>query len=91
MLLPHLSASFSNLPPSILTRLEIAGLYKQHIIRQNHEVSLFLRDENLIIPSDINYNLLPGMSTEVRQKLIEVRPGTLVSFSLQLSDSTDSF
>ncbi|KAK4705437.1 tRNA uridine 5-carboxymethylaminomethyl modification enzyme, partial [Phenoliferia sp. Uapishka_3] len=63
--------------PRILERLEIEGLYKQHIIRQTHDVALFLRDENLLIDPDLDYSLLPGMSTEVRQRLTLSRPTTL--------------
>ncbi|KAL8292984.1 hypothetical protein RQP46_000678 [Phenoliferia psychrophenolica] len=63
--------------PRILERLEIEGLYKQHIIRQTHEVALFLRDENLLIDPDLDYALLPGMSSEVRQTLTRARPTTL--------------
>lgn len=75
-MLPFVS-TLSTLPPKILERLEIEGRYKQHIIRQNHEVKLYLRDENLIIDPGLDYSRLPGMSTEVRQRLIEARPLTL--------------
>ena len=77
-LLPHVPL-LSTLQPKILERLEIEGRYKQHIIRQNHEVQLYLRDENLIIDPELDYTRLPGMSIEVRQRLIEARPLTLVS------------
>lgn len=80
-MLPFVS-TLSTLPPKILERLEIEGRYKQHIIRQNHEVKLYLRDENLIIDPGLDYSRLPGMSTEVRQRLIEARPLTLVRSSL---------
>ena len=83
-LLPHVPA-LTALPPSILERLEIEGRYKQHIIRQNHEVKLYLRDENLVIDPELDYTRLPGMSIEVRQRLIEARPLTLVSPSFFLS------
>lgn len=69
----------SDYSPSILERLSIAGLYKQHIIRQNHEVKLYLRDENLRIDESVDYNAMPGMSYEVRQRLNAARPTTLVS------------
>lgn len=80
--------SLSTLPPKILERLEIEGRYKQHIIRQNHEVKLYLRDENLIIDPGLDYTRLPGMSTEVRQRLIEARPLTLVGPPLRFPPSS---
>lgn len=64
--------------PRILERLGIAGQYKQHILRQNHDVRLFLRDENLIIDEDVDYMKMMGMSTEVRHRLTTARPPTLV-------------
>lgn len=44
---------------------------------QTHDVNLFLRDENLLISPDIDYSTLPGMSIEVRQRLMDHRPTTL--------------
>lgn len=82
----------SDYSPSILERLSIAGLYKQHIIRQNHEVKLYLRDENLRIDESVDYNAMPGMSYEVRQRLNAARPTTLVSpppCSCSAASSTD--
>lgn len=38
---------------------------------------MFLRDEQLTIDADIDYSLIPGMSTEVRQRLTLHRPATL--------------
>lgn len=67
----------SSFTPRILERLDIAGRYKQHIIRQAHDIELFQRDESLAIDPDLDYSLLPGMSFEVRQRLSEARPTTL--------------
>ncbi|GAA5827039.1 hypothetical protein JCM11251_002217 [Rhodosporidiobolus azoricus] len=79
-LLPHLSPHIpllSSLSPSILDRVAIAGKYKQHILRQSHDVALFLRDENLVIDEGVDYDNMPGMSMEVRTRLKEARPTTL--------------
>ncbi|KAK4054895.1 Mitochondrial Translation Optimization [Microbotryomycetes sp. JL201] len=65
------------LPHLIQERLRIEGLYKQLVIRQEHDVSLFLRDENLLLDPKLDYSNLPGLSTEVRQRLAEHRPTTL--------------
>lgn len=63
--------------------------YKQHIIRQMHEISLFLRDENLAIDESVDYDTMPGMSSEVRYRLKMARPATLVR-ALSLSSSCHS-
>ncbi|KAK4058045.1 Mitochondrial Translation Optimization [Microbotryomycetes sp. JL221] len=75
-LLP-LVPGLNDLPPLILDRLRIEGLYKQHVIRQQHDVSLFERDENLLLDPKLDYSTLPGLSIEVRQRLAEHRPTTL--------------
>lgn len=62
----------------MLNRLDIEGRYKQHIIRQEHVLSLFQRDENLLIDPSVDYSALPGMSIEVRERLMKARPPTLV-------------
>ena len=41
----------------------------------------FRRDQVLIIPDDINYCALPGLSTEVSTKLDQARPATLAAAS----------
>ncbi|GAA5992018.1 hypothetical protein JCM10908_000702 [Rhodotorula pacifica] len=72
-LVPGLEA----LSPMVIERVGIAGKYKQHIIRQAHDIALFMRDENLVIDESIDYDVLPGMSHEVRQRLKVARPTTL--------------
>ncbi|GAA5923535.1 tRNA modification protein MTO1 [Sporobolomyces koalae] len=67
----------STIEPKILDRIGIAGKYKQHILRQAHDIALFERDENLVIDSRVDYDALPGMSHEVRQRLKDARPQTL--------------
>ena len=62
--------------------------YKQHIIRQAHDIALFMRDENLVIDESIDYDVLPGMSHEVRQRLKDARPTTLVSLVFLPTRST---
>ncbi|BGP52826.1 Mitochondrial Translation Optimization [Rhodotorula sphaerocarpa] len=75
-LLP-LVPGLESLTPSVIERVGIAGKYKQHIIRQAHDIALFARDENLVIDEEIDYDVLPGMSHEVRQRLKDSRPTTL--------------
>ncbi|KAM0755862.1 mitochondrial translation optimization protein [Meredithblackwellia eburnea MCA 4105] len=75
-LLP-LVPGLESFPPQILERVEIEGRYKQHIIRQTHDVALFLRDENLVIDPELDYDELKGLSKEVRQRLMDARPETL--------------
>ena len=51
--------------------------YKGYLRRQSHDIEAFKRDEELIIPDTINYESLNGLSNEVRDKLLKIRPRTL--------------
>ncbi|MDA9717030.1 tRNA uridine-5-carboxymethylaminomethyl(34) synthesis enzyme MnmG [Candidatus Pelagibacter sp.] len=56
---------------------EINAHYKGYLIRQNADILAFKRDENLIIPENINYGNLSGLSNEVKAKFKQIRPKTL--------------
>ena len=59
--------------PSVETTLKYEGYLK----RQELEVARGLRDECRRIPSDFRYATVPGLSTEIVQRLSQVRPETL--------------
>ena len=56
---------------------EINAHYKGYLTKQNADILAFKRDENLIIPENINYSNLSGLSNEVKAKFKEIRPKTL--------------
>ena len=56
---------------------EINAHYKGYLIRQNADILAFKRDENLIIPDNINYSNLSGLSNEVKAKFKQIKPKTL--------------
>ncbi len=58
-------------------QVEINAHYKGYLNKQNADILAFKRDENLIIPDNINYRDLDGLSNEVKVKFIEIRPKTL--------------
>ena len=58
-------------------QIEINAHYKGYLTRQNADILAFKRDENLIIPDNINYSDLSGLSNEVKAKFIKIRPKTL--------------
>lgn len=67
----------SDFPKAIIAQIEIEALYAAYLDRQAEDVAALRRDEALIIPADLNYDLIGGLSNEVRQKLKAVMPGTL--------------
>ena len=56
---------------------EINAHYKGYLSKQNADILAFKRDENLIIPDNINYSDLSGLSNEVKSKFEQIRPKTL--------------
>ncbi len=61
----------------IQEQLKIEATYLSYLKRQDRDVEAFRRDENLILPDNIDYNKIPGFSNEVRAKLLESKPSTL--------------
>ncbi len=58
-------------------QIEINSHYRGYLSKQNADILAFKRDENLIIPDNINYANLDGLSNEVKSKFNEIRPKTL--------------
>ncbi|MDH5189603.1 MAG: tRNA uridine-5-carboxymethylaminomethyl(34) synthesis enzyme MnmG, partial [Rhodospirillaceae bacterium] len=58
-------------------QLEIEAGYASYIYRQDADVRTFRADEGMALPDDIDYDAIPGLSNEVRAKLISVRPATI--------------
>ena len=63
--------------PYIDNQVEIDAHYSGYLVRQLQDVKSFIKDESIMIPSDIDYNSFSGLSNEVKSKLIEIRPKTL--------------
>lgn len=51
--------------------------YKGYIDRQEEQIERLRRYEEVSIPADFSYDSLPGLTTEVREKLEKYRPDTL--------------
>jgi tRNA uridine 5-carboxymethylaminomethyl modification enzyme len=66
----------STIDPSIATHLEIDAKYDVYLKRQTADVDAFRRDEALVL-GEIDYDLVPGLSNEVRGKLNAARPWTV--------------
>ena len=58
-------------------QVEIEAAYLGYLDRQEADVALFRRDEDLALPTDLDYAALGGLSNEAREKLAAVRPATL--------------
>jgi tRNA uridine 5-carboxymethylaminomethyl modification enzyme len=69
--------ALATLPAKIADQLEIEAKYDVYLSRQAADVESYRRDENLVLPDDINYATLPGLSNEARHKLQTHRPRTV--------------
>ena len=58
-------------------QIEINCHYKGYLIKQNADILAFKRDENLVIPENVNYDSLSGLSNEVKAKFKMIKPKTL--------------
>jgi tRNA uridine 5-carboxymethylaminomethyl modification enzyme len=58
-------------------QVEINAHYRGYLKKQKSDILAFKRDENLIIPDKINYDLLSGLSNEVKAKFKEIKPKTM--------------
>ena len=66
-----------NLEPGIVEQLEIDAQYAGYLNRQDADIIAFRRDESRALPADLDYGAVIGLSNEVRQKLVRIRPATL--------------
>jgi tRNA uridine 5-carboxymethylaminomethyl modification enzyme len=65
------------LETKIAEQLEIDAKYAVYLDRQAADVAAYRRDETLELPPALDYDGLPGLSNEVRQRLAAIRPRTL--------------
>ena len=58
-------------------QLEINSHYKGYLKKQKADILAFKRDENVIIPENIDYDKFSGLSNEVKSKFKKIRPKTM--------------
>ncbi|MCX5892910.1 MAG: FAD-dependent oxidoreductase [Deltaproteobacteria bacterium] len=64
-------------PAEVMEQLEIRHKYEGYIRRQEDSAKKFAQGEGRRIPPDFDYDGVPGLSMEVREKLQAVRPRSL--------------
>jgi len=58
-------------------QVEIEIKYEGYIKRQQQEIERLQRQESMVIPEDLDFNQITGLSNEVKQKLTQARPDSL--------------
>jgi tRNA uridine 5-carboxymethylaminomethyl modification enzyme len=67
----------ANIPLSLVSRLEADAKYSVYLDRQAEDVARYRRDDAAILPPDLDYGRLSGLSNEIKQKFIAIRPVSL--------------
>lgn len=58
----------------VLSRIEVEVKYEGYIKRQLEQIEMVKKQENIVIPKEMNYAGLTGLRLEAREKLEKVRP-----------------
>jgi len=76
----HIRSIWNKIPLATVEeeeQIEISAHYSGYIEKQEADIVSFRKDEDLLIPEDINYTKLSGLSNEVKSKFNLIRPKTL--------------
>jgi tRNA uridine 5-carboxymethylaminomethyl modification enzyme len=57
--------------------IEIEARYAVYLERQSSDAVRIRREEELAIPAALNFDYIPGLSNELKQKMLERRPRTV--------------
>jgi tRNA uridine 5-carboxymethylaminomethyl modification enzyme len=69
--------AFGELPPAIAAQLEVDAKYAVYLERQAQDVAAYRRDEGLVLPPDLDFAQVSGLSNEMKQKFAAHRPRTV--------------
>ncbi len=73
----HIASSPDALPTTVKEQVEIQIKYEGYIQRQQRQIHQFKRLENFQIPETFDYDEVPGLKAEAREKLTEIRPASI--------------
>ena len=65
------------LPDDIAECVEVVARYSGYLDRQSSQAASLANTDRVVLPADLDYATVPGLSNEVREKLIRVRPHSL--------------
>jgi tRNA uridine 5-carboxymethylaminomethyl modification enzyme len=69
----------SELPADVATQIEAEALYAPHLRRQDAERRTLAREDSLAVPDNLDFTCVPGLSSEMQQRLNRARPTNLGS------------
>jgi tRNA uridine 5-carboxymethylaminomethyl modification enzyme len=65
------------LSAELLGSLAVDAAYAAYLTRQDEDLASFQRDESLALPRGLDFRAIPGLSTEMVERLSQARPETL--------------
>jgi tRNA uridine 5-carboxymethylaminomethyl modification enzyme len=71
------STEHPEIDPVVAEQVEIQAKYSGYIERQRDEIEKQQRHNEKVIPESFDYSVISGLSAEVQEKLIKVRPTTV--------------
>ena len=77
--LVDLYPGLSDIDTTTLQQIRNDALYHQYADRQARDAEALRNDEVVSLPSDFDYGSLVGLSSELRSKLVQLRPETLAA------------
>lgn len=72
-----LDPELAEVPSALALQAEVEIKYQGYVQRQLEGVNRFQKMEQVRLPEDLDYSVISGLSREVREKLIRVRPRSL--------------
>ena len=67
----------AEIPADLVPRLETDAKYAVYLHRQAEDVERYRRDDAVALPDDLDYARISGLSAELREKFVSVRPRSL--------------
>ena len=71
----------STIDKSVSAQIESNAIYSKYLERQRLEIVSFKKDESLVIPVDIDFNDVKGLSNEARDRVSKMKPATVGQLS----------
>ncbi|OYY71942.1 tRNA uridine-5-carboxymethylaminomethyl(34) synthesis enzyme MnmG [Sphingomonas sp. 28-63-12] len=65
--------------PALLAEIAENARYAPYLNRQESEITQLRREESLPLPADLNFAAIPGLSTEMIERLTTAAPGSLAA------------
>jgi len=75
--LRKLEHSFADYPDELLEEVESEIKYAGYIVREQNKIKESMRWEKFTMPVDFDYSVVPSLSKEGRERLMQVRPKSL--------------